>query len=864
VGDFNGDGKLDLVVANTDSNNVSILLGNGDGTFQAPVEYAVGSNPVGVVVADFNGDTKLDIIVADSCLLCGGNGPNFVSVLLGNGDGTFQAAVNYPVGSSGPYWVTAGDFNGDAKPDVAVANENTGNVSVLLGNGDGTFQAPLQYGTGPSPLGVTAADFNGDGRIDLAMADDGYSTVSVLLQIPTVSLGKTSLKFADQVIGTSSPSQTVTLTNGGLPLTIRSIAVTGTNATDFSQTNTCGSGLAPGGKCTIRVIFTPTQIGPRTASVTISDNAAGTPQSVALSGTGVVSGINATLSPTALTFATQLVGTTSAAQSVTLTDYGTVALSITNIGFTGADPADFQQSNTCGSSVAPGSACTINVSFKPTNINTRTASLSITDNAPGTPQSVSITGTGTVVKFVPASLNFGRVKVGQSSTQTTTLTNTAASTLSITGIMSTGSSAFSQTNNCGSSLGAGKACRITVTFKPGGTGLYNGALSVSDNGGASPQQVPLSGTGYKFSTAARSALAATPVAFAPRPVGPSPVGTRVMDLVDPKRDDPYLANGSKRELLVRFWYPASVDQDCEAAEYTSPQVWSYFSQLLGIQLPEVYTNSCLNTPIANGLHPMIIFTHGYTGTFTDYTFIFEDLASRGYIVASLDHTHEATAEEFPDGRFVESVFGSHFTGDTLRSDEQAFSFATYVRLGDLKFVVDELERLNARADSLLAGKLDMSRVALGGHSLGGLAAYLSLLEEPRFRAGILIDSSGENAPVGETRTPVLILAMGREEWSDNECRLWKHLHGPRLAVNLRGAEHVTPTDAVWLAKGAIKTGAMGPEKTIAAIRDYIAAFLDRNLRGKPSDRLLSGLSSKYPDAVVTTRDESFCSGSTGN
>ena len=107
-----------------------------------------------------------------------------------------------------------------------------------------------------------------------------------------------------------------------------------------------------------------------------------------------------------------------------------------------------------------------------------------------------------------------------------------------------------------------------------------------------------------------------------------------------------------------------------------------------------------------------------------------------------------------------------------------------------------------------------------------------------------------------TTTPVLVQAMGREQWSDEECRLWSDLHGSRFAVNLKGAEHVTPSDAVWLAKGAIKTGPMGPEKTIEALRNYIAAFLDTNLRGRPFDPLLTGPSSDYPDAAVTTQTQS--------
>jgi dienelactone hydrolase len=444
--------------------------------------------------------------------------------------------------------------------------------------------------------------------------------------------------------------------------------------------------------------------------------------------------------------------------------------------------------------------------------------------------------------------------------QTTTLTNTGSTTLSISSITTTGSSHFSQTNTCASSVAAKGSCTITVTCtSPPRAGVL-GAVSVSDNSGGSPQQVPLScqktGAG---ALEVRSAIAGHNTAAVPQPTGPSYVGTRVMDLVDSTRDDPFPGDGTKRELLVRFWYPASVDQGCEPAEYTSPAVWSYFSRLAEFPLPEVSTNSCLDAPVAGGAHPIIVFTHGYTGTFTDYTFLFEDLASRGYVVASVDHTFEATAVEFPDGRLVKSVFGSHIAESTWQRDGQSLTRALSARSNDLKFVVDELARLNGEASGPFAGKFDLTRVAIVGHSLGGLAALLSLKEEPRFKTAVLLDASVQDGWASVTKMPVLVLAMGREHWSDEECSLWRDLRGPRFAVNLKGAEHLTPSDAVWLAEGAIKTGPMGPEKTIEALRNYIAAFLDTNLRSKPFDPLLTGPSSDYPDAAVTTQKQLLCS-----
>jgi hypothetical protein len=191
VGDFNGDGLPDLAVVGRDDNNptgtVSILLGNGDGTFQAPRVYPAGTGYTtwSVAVGDFNRDGHLDLAVANGG---GGEGidPCYVSVLLGNGDGTFQVAQNYATGS-GSFAVAVGDFNEDGSLDLAVANNIDGTVSLLLGHGDGTFQAARNYAVGSGPLSIAVGDFNGDGHLDLAVAGgqvyygDDKGSVSVLL-----------------------------------------------------------------------------------------------------------------------------------------------------------------------------------------------------------------------------------------------------------------------------------------------------------------------------------------------------------------------------------------------------------------------------------------------------------------------------------------------------------------------------------------------------------------------------------------------------------------------------------------------------------------------------------------------------------
>ncbi len=173
AGDFNGDGKPDLVVTGP-GNHISVLLGNGDGTFQTAVSYTAGVSPESVAVGDVNGDGKPDLVVGSSV---GGT----VSVLLGNGDGTFQPAVNYSTSSNGSFCVAVGDFNGDGKPDIVTANYLDNTVSVLLGNGDGTFQAAVNYAVGNSPYSVAVGDFNGDGKPDLVTANYVGGSVSVLL-----------------------------------------------------------------------------------------------------------------------------------------------------------------------------------------------------------------------------------------------------------------------------------------------------------------------------------------------------------------------------------------------------------------------------------------------------------------------------------------------------------------------------------------------------------------------------------------------------------------------------------------------------------------------------------------------------------
>jgi Beta-propeller repeat/Abnormal spindle-like microcephaly-assoc'd, ASPM-SPD-2-Hydin len=328
-------------------------------------------------------------------------------------------------------------------------------------------------------------------------------------EVPQDAFSPTSLTFAasvPQTIGSPTSAQSVTLKDTGQgTLDISSIAITGTASADFSQTNTCQAQLASGSSCTFSVIFTPTASGVRTASLTITDNAPGSPHNITLQGTGAQ--VKApTIAPLTLTFPTEPLSSTSAAMTVTVTNNDSAsALALSTPVITG----DFQlaaQPGSCGASLPANGSCVIGVNFIPTALGARTGTLSISSNAASSPVVVQLTGTGGAatsgsgtIQLSAASVNFGSQQVGTTSSpaRSVTLTNSSTtSVLTITSIALTGNADFAiSSNNCPASLAVGAACQIQLTFTPSATVLENATLTVTGSASNSPQTLAISGTG---------------------------------------------------------------------------------------------------------------------------------------------------------------------------------------------------------------------------------------------------------------------------------------------------------------------------------------------------------------------------------
>ncbi len=330
---------------------------------------------------------------------------------------------------------------------------------------------------------------------------------------PVATFNPGSVTFST-TFNTPASNQTVTLTNSGnAPLTIGSLTLGGVNPGAFAiVSQSCGAVLAAGSSCTVMIGFTQTAVGVSNATLTATDNASPTTQAVAL--TGTVSGVaGASLTPATLAF-TSVVGTASAAQTLTLTNTGSAALTIIAVAVGGTSPTLFTETTTCGATLAVAASCSISVAFKPSAAGTYTATLSVTDNAASSPQTTVLTGTATAVPtpqaaLTPVSASFAAIVGTTSAAQVFTLSNTGNAALPITSIAVAGSTFALTANTCGPSLAAAASCTVSITFSPFSVGTAAGTLTVVDSIGT--QTSALTGTGNSTVTADFS-VTATPAA----------------------------------------------------------------------------------------------------------------------------------------------------------------------------------------------------------------------------------------------------------------------------------------------------------------------------------------------------------------
>ncbi|HUU12541.1 MAG TPA: choice-of-anchor D domain-containing protein [Terriglobia bacterium] len=442
-----------------------------------------------------------------------------------------EAALDVAADGGGNAYVTGYNLGGGFPVASPLQTAGAGHFDAFLAKLDdaGTALVFSTYlgGSGQDKGNAVAVDSSGNAYVtggtfstDFPVSAEAFQTVyaggsfegfvakMADLGRPVGTPQEISLLFPDQGVGTTSVAQPVSFSNSGdAELLISNISASG----DFAQTSDCAESVPPGGHCALEITFSPTALGPRTGSVSVEHNAAGSPFVVHLAGNGVAAPA-LEISPASLSFGEQSVGTTGAGQTITLRNVGDALLTFSSI----STSDDFAQSNICGQSLAVDSGCSMAVTFTPLTPGTIAGAVTIVDNAPGSPHVVALNGTGLgpAVSVSPAFLVFGDQLVeATSSPQTLTLTNAGNRPLEISSITISGD--FVESKDCAATLAAGSSCTLQVSFTPVARGERTGALTISHNGLDSPTAVSLTGTGV----APVISLSPPELQFGQQPVG---------------------------------------------------------------------------------------------------------------------------------------------------------------------------------------------------------------------------------------------------------------------------------------------------------------------------------------------------------
>ncbi|MGW3230475.1 alpha/beta hydrolase [Kitasatospora sp. NPDC001095] len=336
----------------------------------------------------------------------------------------------------------------------------------------------------------------------------------------------------------------------------------------------------------------------------------------------------------------------------------------------------------------------------------------------------------------------------------------------------------------------------------------------------------------------------------PAPTVGRPVGTTSLHLVDHGRPDPFAPVPGLRELMVQFWYPARGTAGRPRAPYTTARVAAAIERILPLDpgtLALVRPTARVDAPAHPGPLPLLLLGHGRGGARSNCTALAEELAAHGYLVAAVDHTYDAAAVEFPDGRLVRGALPESPPGWDPEDRKEIAA-----RVGDLRFVTDEL------TGGRLPFRVDEERIGVLGHSMGGAAAAEALRQDRRLRIGLDLDGGLFGSPVPELGLDRPFLLLTSIDDHDTWQRWREHHHAWGRQLRTLGAGHLSFTDLPHAAAPghladhlpadayAALLGTLAPPRATALTRSYVRAFADRFLRDRPTP-LLDGPSPRHPE-----------------
>jgi predicted dienelactone hydrolase len=353
----------------------------------------------------------------------------------------------------------------------------------------------------------------------------------------------------------------------------------------------------------------------------------------------------------------------------------------------------------------------------------------------------------------------------------------------------------------------------------------------------------------------------------PPPTGNQHIGVVPLHLVDRSRPDPWVSSQPVRELMVSVWYPARRTHAQPVYPWLPPDAWERFGQDNGVQPGTVRvprTHARVDAPVDRhrGGRPLVLYSPGLGGNRDSSTVLVEELVSRGYVVATIDHTHDASEDEFPDGR-VEVSAVPPITPEVVAK-------VVAVRVADTRFVLDNLVALDAGHNpdaeqrplpAGLRGALDLSRVGMFGHSLGGATAAQAMYEDRRIKAGVNLDGTMAGAVVDAGLDRPFMLVSEQNHGRDTDpswARFWANVRGWRLNLRLTGSGHNSFTDIQVLIPqiaGVLQLppevvqqliGTIDPHRSVLVQRAYLTAFFNLQLRHRDG-RLLTRPSPRFPE-----------------